>query len=299
MYKESVKKLLSDFKPDIVGVSVMSSRGLKDAIKVSQKVKDCGYKVVWGGQLPSIQPELVLENDYVDIVSIGEGEETWLELLDTLKNNKPVSDVKGLAYRENGTIVYTEERPFSDLSKMPISDYFLIDVPKYMKSYLGCKRMMYFYSSKGCPCRCSFCTNKIFHRCTYRKRPNEYVIGEMKYLSKEYGVDGAYFSDELWCLKRSDVLDFCNRIKEADININWGMMMRLGILKEDYQLMYDTGCRWILFGVESGSKEILNKIHKELDYDEIVPAFEMTRRVGIMTIATFIIGYPDETEEQV
>ena len=86
--KTSLKAVIKSFNPGIVGVSVMSSRGLKDAIKVSKAIKASGIKVVWGGQLPSMQTELVLENDYVDMVSYGEGEETWKELVCCMENKE-------------------------------------------------------------------------------------------------------------------------------------------------------------------------------------------------------------------
>lgn len=297
--KEKLAKLVRDFKPDIVGVSVMSSRGLKDAISVSKYIHKHNIPVVWGGQLPSMQPELVLKSDYVDIVSYGEGEETWKELAASYENNVPLSDIAGIIYKENGEIIRTPCRPFSDLRDMPVSDWSLLNVPKYMQTYLGCNKMMYIYSSKGCPCRCAFCSNVTFHKSTHRKRPNEYVIEEIKYLSENYGLDGVYFSDELWCMTRDDLLDFCQRVHDNNLNFRWGVQLRIGMFEEaDYQIMYDAGCRWVLFGIETGSREMQKKIHKNIDFNKIVPTFEFLKKIGYVTIGSFILGYPDETEEQ-
>ncbi len=297
--KTKLQKVLRDFKPEIVGVSVMSSRGLKDAIKVSEAVRRSGCPVVWGGQLPSMQTELVLKSGYVDMVSFGEGEETWLELVSCMEKNRDYSDIKGLAYRDGDTIKRNECRPFSDLRDMPVSDWSLLDVPKYMQSYLGCNRMMYIYSSKGCPCRCAFCSNVNFHKSTHRKRPNEYVIAEIKYLIDNFGLDGVFFSDELWCLKKSDMQDFCNRIHENKLDFHWGVQLRIGMFDEDdYRTMYEAGCRWIFFGVESGSDEMLKAIHKNIDKEAIKPTMDVLREIGITSICSFIIGFPDETAEQ-
>jgi radical SAM superfamily enzyme YgiQ (UPF0313 family) len=100
----------------------MSSRGLKDAIKVSKLLKQQNYPVVWGGQLPSMQPELVLNSDYVDLISFGEGEETWLELVSCIKSGKDYHNIKGIAYKKDGKIIHNECRPFFDLKDMPVSD---------------------------------------------------------------------------------------------------------------------------------------------------------------------------------
>ncbi len=291
--------VLKEYDPQLVGISVMSSRGIKDAVKVSRKVKRAGKTVVWGGQLPSMQLELVLENDYVDIVSFGEGEITWKELANSYENGNNLSDVSGIAYKSNGKIVRNACRDFADLKDMPISDWSMLDVPKYMQTYLGCKKMMYIYSSKGCPCRCSFCTNVNFHKSIHRKRPNEYVIKEIKYLIDNHGLDGVYFSDELWCTKKSDMLDFCQRVHEESLDFYWGVQLRIGMFdEEDYRIMYEAGCRWILFGVETGSSEMLEKIHKNIDKNKIKPTVDALKRIGITCICTYIIGYPDETAEQ-
>ncbi len=297
--KTDIDTILCDFKPQIVGVSVMSSRGLKDAIKISKLIKKSGCTVVWGGQLPSMQTQLVLKSDCVDIVSFGEGEETWKELLVCLENDEDYRQIKGIAYREEGNIIINSCREFSDLNDMPASDWSLLDVPKYMQTYLGCNKMMYIYSSKGCPCRCAFCSNVNFHKSTHRKRPNEYVIEEIKYLVENYGLDGVFFSDELWCVKKSDMVDFCNRVKESGLKFHWGVQLRIGMFDEnDYRMMYESGCRWIFFGVESGSDEMLKSIHKNIDKQAIKPTIDALREIGITSICSFIIGFPDETVEQ-
>lgn len=297
--KTGIENVLKEFNPQVVGVSVMSSRGLKDAIKISKKLKSLGKTVVWGGQLPSMQMELVLDSDYVDMVSFGEGEETWKELVECLESNKDYTDIKGIAYRRDGEIKRNACREFSDLRDMPISDWSLLDVPKYMQTYLGCNRMMYIYSSKGCPCHCAFCSNVNFHKSTHRKRPNEYVIEEIKYLIENHNLDGVFFSDELWCIKKSDMVDFCNRVTENGLDFHWGVQLRIGMFdEEDYRLMYDAGCRWIFFGVESGSDEMLKSIHKNIDKNAIKPTMDSLRKIGITSICSFIIGFPDETAQQ-
>lgn len=298
--KTKLDKIVQSFEPQIVGVSVMSSRGLKDAIKVSKELKKNGCTVVWGGQLPSMQMELVLKTDFVDLVSFGEGEVTWKELADCLENNGDYTEIKGLAYKNGDEIKINPCREFADLHDMPVSDWSLLDVPKYMQTYLGCNRMMYIYSSKGCPCHCAFCSNTNFHKSTHRKRPNEYVIEEIKYLIDNHGLDGVYFSDELWCLKKSDMRDFCERVRENNLDFHWGVQLRIGMFdEEDYRLMYETGCRWILFGVESGNDEMLKRIHKNIDKSAIKPTMDILREIGITSICSFIIGFPDETAEQI
>ena len=297
--KVNMRKEIMCFEPDIVGVSVMSARSIKDGVKVSMIAKQCGTPVCWGGAMSSMQPEVVLKEEFVDYVIIGEGEYTFRELLEVVEAGREPKTVKGLAFRENGKFYKTPDREFIDLAELPVTDYTLINPKKYLIPYLGCERLMYICSSKGCPCRCAFCTNTCFHKSTHRKRPNAYVIEEIKYLIENYGLDGVYFSDEQWCANKNEMYDFCRRIKEENLHFSWFMMTRVGqFSKEDYELMYDCGCRGALFGVESGSREILKRIHKNINYDRIVPSFEELKYIGITDIASFIIGYPGETVEQ-
>lgn len=292
-------QFLSEYKPDLVGVSVMSSRGLKDAIRVSKTAKDAGLFVVWGGAMPSMQADLVLKEPFVDVIAVGEGEYTFRELLEVVEGKRELDSVLGVAFRKDGKIVRTPDRPFIDLAELPPTDYSLIQVEKYLQPYLGCERLMYIYSSKGCPCRCAFCSNPYFHKSTHRKRPNAVVIEEIKYLIDNYNMDGVYFSDELWSANRREMLDFCERVKAEKLQFHWIIQTRVGLFsKEDFRIMYDAGCRGAFFGVESGSPEMLRRIHKSIPYDRIIPTFEEIRHIGITTIASFIIGYPDETEEQ-
>ncbi|MBQ6066640.1 MAG: B12-binding domain-containing radical SAM protein [Clostridia bacterium] len=297
--KTKLKTVLSEFSPDIAGISVMSSRGLKDAIAISKELKQRGVPVVWGGQLPSLQLDLVIANDYVDIVSIGEGEETWKELLDRLSDGKDIADVLGIAYKKDGNVILNPDRPFTDLGILPDIDWSLVDPNKYMTQNFGCKKMLYLYSSKGCPGNCAFCSNVTFHKSTHRKRPNEIVIREIKYLIENYGMDGVFFSDELWCIKRSDLQDFCSRVKKEGLHFRWGINLRLGFFnEEDYRLMYQAGCRWIYFGIESGSKEMQRQVHKGINYDIIKPTLELLNQIGFTIVGSFIVGFPDETEDQ-
>jgi len=98
----------------------------------------------------------------------------------------------------------------------------VIDVPKYFQSSYGCKKMLYLYSAKGCPFSCVFCYNKDFHRCVYRKRPIDALLREISFLVKEYGMDGVYFADELWCKNVREMHEMCDALKSLQLDFVWG-----------------------------------------------------------------------------
>lgn len=297
--KIGIKKIIKEFKPDIVGVSVISYKGIDDALSVSKQAKKCGLSIVWGGTLFSALPESALESEFVDIVSIGEGEETWLRLLETLEKGGDIADVKGLAYKKDGTVCLTKQRPFADLSSFAPINYELVDIKKLFQEYYCSDKTLYLFSSKGCPGKCTFCFNPEFHRSMHRRRPTEHIISEICHLRDTYGLNGIYFADELFAQTRQELIEFCEALKNSINGVYWGCQIRIGMVdRETLQLMYDAGCRWIFFGVESGSRETLHTVKKGIDYEKIPETFRLCKELGIITVAAFIVGLPNETEEQ-
>lgn len=297
--KENIDAHIKKFNPDIVGVSVVSALAGKAAVQVSKAAKRRGKTVVWGGQIVSALPELCFKEGCVDFVVIGEGEITFLELLTVIEIEGSHKEIPGLAYLENGKIQINKPREFADLSVFPILDWSFLDVKRYYQTFFAGKKMLYLYASKGCPGECSFCFNPNFHRSTQRKRPIVQLVDEIEYLIKTVGADSINFADEYWYPGKDDMLKFFDLIKERDLNFVWGIQTRLGILnRNDLQAMYDAGCRWILFGIETGCKERVIAIKKGINLDKVKETFDNCREIGITTQSAFIIGYPDETESE-
>ena len=302
--KTSLKKVLEAFQPDLAGISVTTMLHLSDAIAISGEMRGAGLPVVWGGHMSTVYAELILRDGSADYVVTGEGEITFYELVQAMEQKRDAASIQGLCYLDkSGHIVKTPEREFANLADFPVIDWSLIDPRKHFATHVCCSKMMMIYSAKGCPCRCAFCSNESFHHCKYRKRPNEYVIAEIKELAVKYGMDGFEFADEMFGVNKRDLYDLCDRLRalnrECSLNLVWGCQTRLGHLsREDLQYMYDSGFRWIFFGVESGSPEMLQRIHKGINLDTIENDYIYCREIGISTMSGFIIGYPDETEDQ-
>lgn len=298
--KDNFKKRLQNYKPDLVGVSVLSGRGINDALKVSRIIKSHNIPLVWGGHIASEVPEQVFETELVDFIVIGEGEITFLELIETIQEKKSYHEVDGIAFIENGKVIINKYREFADLSKLPIIDWTFVNPSDYFQPFPHCEKMLYLYASKGCPFSCTFCFNKLYNRCTYRSRPPEHYLSEIEYLIDNYGMDGVYFADELFGENSTEVRNVCRMIEERGLKFVWGCQTRIGLFnKEDLQIMYNSGCRWILFGVESGSKEVLKRVKKQLAYDKVAETFENCNEIGITTLGTFLINLPGETEEEI
>jgi hypothetical protein len=239
----------------------------------------------------------------VDAVVLSEGEFTFCELINRINEGMPLDQldsIEGLAFLRNGEIILTKPREFADPADLPIIDYSLVDIPKYYQTYFECKKMLYLYGSKGCPFACTFCYNSAYNRSIYRKRPDDYIFSEFDYLVNEQGMDGIYFTDDVFCPKKEDLHNFCTKMKQKNYKLVWGCQARVGQFdREDYEMMYDSGCRWVFFGVETGSEEMQHEVRKNLDFSKMDETFRDTREIGIVTIASLIIDFPDETEEQI
>ena len=297
--KEAPDKTIASFCPDIVCVSLVSMRLFDDAIVVSNAAKKAGKPVVWGGMIPSDYFRTCLEAGYADYISIGEGEINILNLITALETGSPVEEVRGIAFLKDGKAFKTDIQPVADLAELPIIDFSLCDPNRYIHSYMCCKRMMYLYCSKGCTSHCTFCSNPAFHCNTYRMRPVEYVIQEIRYLYDNFNIDGVYFSDECWYINRKYMREFCRRLEEENISIYWGCELRCGMYtKEDFEYMYAHGLRWVMLGLETGDPDMLKTIKKGITVEQIRRSVSVCKAAGITTMVTFIVGYPDETPEQ-
>ena len=296
--KTSLEKTVAAFKPDVVGISAPSFRHIRDGAAVSHRLRKKGIPVIWGGYLTSILPELILREGTADYVVAGEGEITFHELLQALEKKTDISQINGVIYLdETGAIYRAPEREFANLADFSPIDWPLVDPRQYFAPQVFGSKVIYLYSSKGCTGRCAFCANRMFTHSKCRLRPTWHVISEIKELVANYGLEGVQFADELFGMNKSDLYDLCDQLR--GLNIVWGCQTRLGHLKrEDLQCMYDAGCRHIYYGVESGSQEMLDRVHKGIDLAAIDRDFLDCREIGIITHSGFIIGFPDETEDQ-
>lgn len=294
-----VSKALKEYKPDIVGISAISFLSSIEAKRLTELVHSNGIKVVLGGQAATAAPELILKEAKPDFIILGEGEITWLELVNTLESGDEISNVNGLAYIENGEVTYTKQRDVADISQFPDIDWSLINVENYFSSFFGCDKMLYLHASKGCPAQCTFCSNQTFHQHKNRCRKPEQVMRDIDYLYSK-GANGIYFSDELFVPQRELRTQLCEMLIERNYNLTWGCQMRLGVLnEEDVKLMYKAGCRWILFGIESGNPERIKSIRKNIDLSIAKETIEWCEKAGMTVQASFIIGFPEETEEEI
>lgn len=292
-------------KPLIVGFSVLTGQQILNALAASRLVKENSQAmVVWGGVHPSLLPQETLKNQYIDSVVIGEGEETFLELVECLYQKKSYQSVASLAYKKNGRIFVNPRRQFINLDSQPAVPYHLVNLEKYIswESFATGRpgRDIAFYTSRGCPHRCAFCYNQEFNQRRWRAQSAERVVEEIKRLIKEYQITSLNIQDDEFFVSLDRVKKICQLLEKEKIKIDFFSSCRIDYITrmdDDFLgLIANNGFKTLAVGVESGSPKILEMIHKDITREQVLIAAAKLKKFNIGGKYYFMAGFPQESK---
>jgi len=288
--------------PICVGVSSMTGPQLRYALEISNIAKEYGNApVVWGGIHPSLLPEQTLQDGNIDIVVQGEGDETFLELVQALEGKRPLSAVKGIWYKENGQMKSTGIRPFVDLNKQPPLPYHLIDPRKYTRRMFGIEHI-YFFTSRGCPHQCTFCYNAAYDNKRWRAMDPDLVVQRIKGFVQAYNIRGLTFNDSNFLVDLHRGRRILEGIIREDLNvliskINIDIQTILKMNEEDFELLQRAGCRRLPIAAESSSERIQTLLKKPVDIKRLLEVNLNLKQFDLSPVYLFMMGFPTETEE--
>ena len=286
---------------DVVGVAMLTSMHSQslEVCKIAKKVNK-KIKVIVGGSHASVRPNETAEEDCIDVVTIGEAEVTFKELLDAFENNKPLKDIKGIAYKENGSIINTGPAvKIQDLDFFPVPDRSLIKLKLYRPSVSYYKRLPAYtmITTRGCPYRCTFCATA---NTGYRMHSVPRVVEEMKLLVEKYNAKEILIRDDTFTLSRKRTMDLCDAIIKEGLHkkVKWDCITRANLVNPELlKKMKKAGCWGIHFGVEGGTQKLIDTIKKDTTIDTIRNAFKWARKAGLETRGYFMIGLPGATKK--
>lgn len=287
-----VKGAIKKFDPEVVGITA-TTPAIYDAYKVAEVAKEMNpnCKTVIGGPHATFMARETLDEcPYLDIVVKGEGEQTVRELA----SNGDLRAIKGIAFRENGSIRENGERGFiKDLDEVPFPAYHLFPMEKYKTNGVKFGTMI---TSRGCPFRCTFCSSSKLCGKIWRGRGPINVLKEIKLLKDEYKIGEIEFLDDTFTLnnKRAEVI--CELLIKEGTDISWSCSSRVDTINvELVKKLKKAGCHSIYLGVESGSQKSLNLIKKGITLMQAKRAIKIAKKMKLDTVASFIIGIPGET----
>lgn len=258
----------------------------KHGLMLTRQIKKKDNLIVFGGIHPSTVPELVIKDDYVDIVVKGEGERAMLKIVDNFDNNiKMTKQIYHFDY-------------ISDIDSIPFPDREAIKNERNIEEAYKDNniRITSILSSRGCPFNCSFCCSHCLWGRVPRLRSASNILDEFEYLIKEWNIDFIKFSDDTFTVNKQRVIDFCNLKLKRGLKTPYGANAHINTIDEDLlKHLANSNCQELWYGVESGSPKILKDMHKHTNLDRIKEVFRLTKKYGIKTRAYFLLGTPNET----
>jgi len=298
---------LSSFKPDIVGISLLAFEEsfLSECVPLIKKYTP-GAKIIIGGPYATTNYEDALKSYPIDYVVIGEGERVLHNIVKCCLSGDDIRELKGVAYRDGESVQVNEREPYiEDLDSIPFPDHDLITIDNYwgyhlqMNLILADKRYVPIISSRACPYGCVYCHN-IFGK-KLRKRSPENFVDEISMLYHEYGAREFHIVDDIFNIDRERMHRILNLIIESNmkIKIAFPNAMRGDLLnEEDIRLLKRAGAYMITLAVETGSERMQKVIKKNLDIKKVLENISIASRLGLLTKAYFMLGFPGETVEE-
>ncbi len=289
----------SDFKnAKIIGISAMTGHQIKYGLKIASLARRVNPDavIVWGGIHVSLLPEQSIKDPRVDTVVIGEGEQTFLEVVESVIAGDSVEGIPGTCtQRLDGEVIFGPKRDFLNLDSLPLPAYDLVDI----NIYKGIKHQFDYQSSRGCPFRCGFCYNTVFCGSRYRKKSAEKVVKELSYLYDQYGVVNFGFVDDEFFIEKKRTESIMDGIIASKKKFSITASCRLDIVNTFsgtlLSKMKRAGVAQIFFGAESGSEEILKYIKKDISTSQIISGAKKVAEADIRPILSFMSGFPSET----
>jgi anaerobic magnesium-protoporphyrin IX monomethyl ester cyclase len=270
-----------------VGVTVLTGAPIHDALAVSRAIKSAypAMPVVWGGWHPSLFASECLDEDSVDLVVTGQGEDTFKNIVDRLIAGERVAGLQSAALK--------------DLNAFPAHDYSLIPVERFFA--LKGARQIDYISSQGCRFRCAFCADPaVFNRGWTGLAP-ERIADEIAFLERQYSSDDVAFQDETFFTHAQRVNALADEFLKRNLSITWTATLRADQacrLGDDlFAKTVRSGLRRVMVGVESGSQEMLDRLQKDMKLEQVRATADMCTRHGVGAIFNFIVGFPGESEQ--
>lgn len=299
-----------DYDVYCLGCIVTGYKFVKEIAGIIKKINPAGI-VIAGNSVATSIPELLLRKTDVDICVMGEGDLTIVELLKALLGNLPVSQVKGIVFKQAGKICWTPKREaVKNIDCLGFPDWNIFKVDKYeayskLNTLSADSGKVTYYplnSARGCPFSCTFCYH-VFKGEKYRRYSEEKVIEEVARLKSSYNCNHVGFWDELTFFNIKGVSDRVEKFNQLDFKISWTGPIRGDLFKKEHvgliKELKSAGCNALGYSLENASPEILAAINKRMSVEQFIEQSKALWEGGVTPLTSVIFGYPQETPESI
>lgn len=302
---DDIRAEIRKHKPDFVASYAITAT-IDTCVELGRVVKEeaPGAKFIIGGVHPTFMWEELLDapDSPVDFIVRGEGEKTVEELLRALTNDEDPSNVSGIAHRVDGAAQATAPRAFlADLEEYPAA-YDIVDWPTYRYFVIPRGRLGAVATSRGCNYTCTFCSQQKFWDRSWRSRSPEVVVEEIRRLHDDYGVNVVLFTDEYPTQDRDRWEEILDRIIGLKRELYLLMETRFEDIVRDQSILpkyRKAGVVHVYVGLEATEQATLDRIDKRSSVEQGRESLQLIREFGMLSETSFVLGFPEETEESV
>ena len=286
-----------------LGMTVLTGAPVRDALGVTRAVRRArpNVPIVWGGWHPSLFPESCLRDAGIQAIVLGQGEDTFAELVGRFADRESLEGVAGCAHWRDGGALVEPPRPFSDVNLFPASNYGLIDVERYYTR--KARRQLDYISSQGCRFRCEFCADPFVYKRGWSGLSPARIGEELERLWRAHPFDDLNFQDETFFTQSRRAAAIAEEILARGLRFTWAATMRadqgVRIDEASLRLCKKSGLRRAMVGVESGSQALMDWMKKDITLEQVFATAERLRAHDIGGLFPFIVGFPDESPESV
>ena len=313
-YNLSVQQFInkvSKYKPDYVGISVLTSEysNILDVTADAVKDIDPNIIVIAGGVYITTDYMQIMQNESIDYCVRGEGEYVIKELIQYLNGKQDNLPSEGIVYRNNSEIIDSPRAIVDDLTKLPWPDYSLVKLEDYTNHeeregpVWGTKRpTLRLIVTRGCPVGCSFCQVEYISGKKIRTRDPEDVVNELLFLKQKYGIKSVVFEDDNISMNKRFFMRLLELMIEKKLNLKWIIQAFAIFTLNDkmLDLMVKAGCFGVNVAIESGNQRVMDEIVlKPVTLEKIPPLIKTITDRGLFVLANFIIGFPGESWEEI
>ena len=296
---------------DIVG-TVSFTPSLNKSCKILSICKNINPNIVTvlgGAHISALPKDTIEKYDSVDIGVIGEGEITFGELIEAIRDKKDLSDVKGICFRKDKEIIINEPRGLiEDIDILPFPAYDLLPMNKYcvplhhvgFGEKIPTKPFAVIFTSRGCPFNCTYCASKVIWTRKVRYRSSKNILDEIDILVKKHNIKVLDIADDVFTINKKVFNEVLDGLIARNYNLHFNCLSRVDTVDLDMlKKLKKAKCYLIRYGVESGSQKVLDLMKKGIKVEQVIQAFKLTHKAKIPSSACFIIGHPGETKETV
>jgi radical SAM superfamily enzyme YgiQ (UPF0313 family) len=286
-----------------LGVTVLTGAPIRDALAVSRAVRASrpACPIVWGGWHPSLFGGDSVRDPAVDVAVIGQGEDTFAELVARFAEGEPAIGCRGTTARQGERVVAGPPRALRDLNELPPHDYTLIPLERYFA--LKGRRQVDYVSSQGCRFRCAFCADPAVYARGWTGLAPARVAAEMADLVRRYHMEELAFQDETFFTSPARIEQLASELERRGVRVPWTATLRADQACRMGEALFaravESGLRRVMIGVESGSQQTLDWLKKDHRLEQVTRAAELCVRHDVGAIFNFIVGFPGEPDESV